>query len=533
MLRDPNLMKAVSRVHQRAEKQTFEKLLETYVDVGILPQLENDNSQIIYGRRGTGKTHVTKVLAEAFERTEQRAVVFVDCRTLGSTSQFSDADLSIPVRCLALFRDLLTEVHNGLLSYVVGLEEGLADPGLTLLEEFGRVAVEPYLDRVPTKEVLEREAHSTGEAAAGLDLSTASPALRLSRATQGSESTKASQEIDVRSNDKIVFPSIKTTLLDLLRRIESKLVIVIDEWSSLPWELQPYLAEFVKRSFLPHQEVVVKIASLEYRSNFGERHGHDFLGFELGSDIATAVDIDDYFVYDRSPEAVTTAFADILFLHLRSELDEGYLEARHRISSGADLASRMFTERAVFEELVRAAEGVARDMINIFMTAFFDAGRRDRASIDKKAVVESARQWFEKDKAANLDGELQDVLRRIVDEVIGHRRARSFLIPRELEAHRIIRRLFDARVLHLMQRGYADKDNPGVRYNIYTLDYGTYVDLLNTKKQPQVELITADDPDNELVVPFDDKRSIRRIVLNADVLGAPLGEAAAAPGSEP
>jgi hypothetical protein len=73
-----------------------------------------------------------------------------------------------------------------------------------------------------------------------------------------------------------------------------------------------------------------------------------------------------------------------------------------------------------------------------------------------------------------------------------------------------------------MQRGYADKDNPGVRYNIYTLDYGTYVDLLGTSTQPQVDLqFTVDAAaDRELIVPFDDKRSIRRIILTDAILGA-------------
>jgi hypothetical protein len=69
-----------------------------------------------------------------------------------------------------------------------------------------------------------------------------------------------------------------------------------------------------------------------------------------------------------------------------------------------------------------------------------------------------------------------------------------------------------------MQRGYADKDNPGVRYNIYTLDYGTYVDLIGTSKQPQLLLYeTAGEP-SDIVVPFDDKRSIRRIILTEQIL---------------
>lgn len=81
----------------------------------------------------------------------------------------------------------------------------------------------------------------------------------------------------------------------------------------------------------------------------------------------------------------------------------------------------------------------------------------------------------------------------------------------------MVQKLFDARILHQMQRGYADKDNPGIRYNIYTLDYGTYVDLIGTSKQPQMDLLD-DSEDVDIVVPFDDKRSIRRIILNEEIL---------------
>ena len=78
------------------------------------------------------------------------------------------------------------------------------------------------------------------------------------------------------------------------------------------------------------------------------------------------------------------------------------------------------------------------------------------------------------------------VSRRITDEVIGTSRARSFLRSRELATHPIIQRLFDLWVLHLMQRGYADKDRPSVRYNIYTLDYRTHLDLMNTSRRAKL-----------------------------------------------
>ena len=70
-----------------------------------------------------------------------------------------------------------------------------------------------------------------------------------------------------------------------------------------------------------------------------------------------------------------------------------------------------------------------------------------------------------------------------------------------------------------MQRGYADKDRPGARYNIYALDYGTYVDLMNTSKKPELGFEVREGVDEkEYLVPFDDKRSIRRIVLTRDTL---------------
>jgi len=313
-----------------------------------------------------------------------------------------------------------------------------------------------------------------------------------------------------------VFPELLRVLRRTLELAGTRLFLLIDEWSSLPVDIQPFLAEFLKRGLLPLSVATLKIGALEYRCRFSDSVAGRQMGFELGADLSTAPDLDDYFVYDRDPERITSTYADVLLKHLEADLPKDYLRDKHRIDSGDKLASRLFTERAVFAELSRACEGVMRDLINIFTLAYFNAHRRGRSSIDKKAVLESARQWFEQDKAPHLDDRLQSVLRRIVDEVIGWRRARSFLLPRELERDPTVQRLFDARVLHHMQRGYADKDHPGIRYNIYAVDYGAYVDLIGTSKEPETIRERAAGPD--LLVPFDDKRSIRRIHLKKEFL---------------
>ncbi len=230
-----------------------------------------------------------------------------------------------------------------------------------------------------------------------------------------------------------------------------------------------------------------------------------------------SLDLDDYYVFDRNPTQVSAAFASLLQKHVISEIPSDS-QLAHELADGESFVRVIFTNKATFEELVRASEGVARDLINIFLHSFFAAQRKGQDKVDKKTILEAARKWFEEDKQQNLDDNLRLVLQRIVTEVIGHRKARSFLIPRELERNNVIQSLFDARVLHLMRRGYADKENPGVRFSIYTLDYGTYVDLLNTSNAPDLDMELTDSYGSEFVVPFDDKRSIRRIVLKEDVL---------------
>jgi len=517
MVEDEELKRAVSRILQRSERQDdLQKLLGTFVDVGILPQLENNNNQIFYGRRGTGKTHVLRVLGSKLSDNPANTVVYIDARTLGSTAQFSDPSVPLSVRCLTLFKDILTETHNALLEHIVEHPPHNANLALAAADELLSVIVEPS-ERVETEALEIKGATNAGTSGgAKVLLSTSSAGLEASTSSQSSERTELTGRFRVHHNDKVIFPGLHRQLTSVLDLAQTTLFILFDEWSSLPSDVQPYLAEFLRRGVLPVRRAVLKIASLEYRSHFSILGGKT-VGFELGADISVTQDLDDYYVFDRNPDQITEAYADMIFRHLASELPEGYLLKTHGVSSGSELASRLFTERATCAELARASEGVARDLINIFTSAYFYAVRRGRTSIDRKAIVEAARQWFEQDKARFLDDELQGVLRRIVDDVIGNRRARSFLLPRELENHPIVRRLFDARVLHQMQRGYADKDNPGVRYNIYTLDYGTYVDLLGTTKQPDMSFLQEGSEPN-LVVPFDDKRSIRRIILDRRVL---------------
>ncbi|KAB2933233.1 MAG: AAA family ATPase [Leptonema illini] len=519
---DASIQKAISKISDRSERSTdIQALVATFVDVGMVPQINNTRNQIIYGRRGSGKTHVLQVLANALSAEADTISVYIDCRTLGSSEQFTDPKVEIPLRCLSLFKDLVHSLYNPLLEYIV--DRGSA-PALDYLDEVV-ASVNRTEHKVQSMAVKESETISA-EQKQGSQIEakiSSRPSVSggfsssIGETTQSTRSAEASHEVA----EKIFFPDVHQKFKQFTDKLPCHMYVLIDEWASLPYDIQPYLAEFIKRAFFANPRITIKIASLEYRSNFSQRVDHGILGFELGTEISASLDLDDYFVYDRNPTIITNNFAEILMKHVRSLLPSDHLLTTYEISSEADFVRTFFSDSSTFKELVRASEGVIRDLLNIFIKAYFTSQRRTMSSIDKRSVIESAQQWFESDKSVSLDPAMNSVLKRIVEEVIGKRRARSFLLSREEENHQMIQRLFDARVLHVIKRGYSDKVNPGVRYNIYTLDYGTYVDLTNTSRAPDKDFDNGDEATDEVIVPFDDKRSIRRIILTPDILNAP------------
>jgi hypothetical protein len=112
----------------------------------------------------------------------------------------------------------------------------------------------------------------------------------------------------------------------------------------------------------------------------------------------------------------------------------------------------------------------------------------------------------------------RSLLNWIVDKVIGERRARAFLLRQGHEADPLITSLYNSRVLHVIKRGIAARDQPGVRYDVFAIDYGCYVELLTTARAPAglLGLEEEDEVASALDVPLDDYRSIRRAILDLD-----------------
>jgi hypothetical protein len=129
-----------------------------------------------------------------------------------------------------------------------------------------------------------------------------------------------------------------------------------------------------------------------------------------------------------------------------------------------------------------------------------------------------AKNWYQRDKEKVVSSNKMafSLLQWIVDRVIGQRKARAFLLEANT-SDELMNTLYDSRVVHILKRGISTNDQPGIRYDVYKLDYGCYVDLLNTTKAPQGLLpLDGEDASDFVEVPPDDYRSIRRAILKLD-----------------
>jgi hypothetical protein len=117
--------------------------------------------------------------------------------------------------------------------------------------------------------------------------------------------------------------------------------------------------------------------------------------------------------------------------------------------------------------LVRKARSA---FLGIFGSAFSKAKSAGRQKIDLHSVEEAARDWYETDKSTALSDQQRIALHRIITDVIGSRQTNMYMLARERAGNPMIQSLFDLRLIHLISRGYTDKENPGQRWPLLVCD---------------------------------------------------------------
>jgi hypothetical protein len=467
---------AVMAVHMRAEKQTnWNKLSDVFVKTELYDRVLSSDSQLILGRRGIGKTHWLRAYEASAFRHGQVAY-YIDCTSLDTGSSLKQQSPG------SVALDYLTIFLNEL--------------GTRLLDEIGRSHLVTDEQR---RMVHDRLVYG---------------GLLLDGATAA---------VGAIPN----YRQVADTLSGILRLLNvGRLCVILDEWSRIPIEAQPYFAEHLKRCILVVPEITLKVAAVNYQCSLMTRVGGNSIGLERGADIPVYIEMDRYLVWDDKKESVVTFFGQLLYNHLGIELVRDLtLTPEEKLA----WVEGLFTQRRAFDELVRAAEGNPRDFLCIFSQSYLDGFKQTQNShgISIPNVTQAAASWYDETKAKNIRSEpdAMATLSHLMNEVLKGYKARAFMVEQRKAEHPRLTQLLNARILHQLSGDYSHPHRPGERYVLFAVDYGAFVRLRGTQNEIREEAYfdagtekQLSDDERKSLVPLDDKRSVRRITFDPDTL---------------
>lgn len=507
----------------RAEYNTTYNFLEYYAGRESIGKVCGVKNQVIYGRRGTGKTHLLRALQEQLLDSESTIFpIYIDVRKFKPLLS-NDFPLYY---ALILFRELVIELLKWAYTNIDRLYKTCATQDCQISfsqKESAMSEIQSYLGKFNTAfsgsnfqklGEIEFSYSEVEKLSKSLNLSS-QPMITIDTEH---ESEKQNSAINVKY---ISFAEMSEIVNALINHFSiDRIFILVDEWSEIPIETQPFFAELLKRAFIT-SKVTLKIAAIPNRTRLmidqtvGLEDGGDIFGYSL----------DNRYIYELNQDATKAFFNELLFKQLslaNSSIFNHFIDSK----TGKPIHNfiNLFLANQALREVLIASAGIPRDFLSIFISAYNNFYMRMQTTHRHLALVDirtATIQWYEVDKkkAVESNHNAKVMLNKIIEEILIGKKRCHFLIPEKYETNQTLNDLIDLRIIHLRKRGIAHKDNRGVSYNVYYIDYACYTssnlyhNKINTNLLSEIETT-------------DDFRAIRRISLGDkffDALNAEFG----------
>ncbi len=479
-----------------------------YVDADQLQLLDTADWQVVYGRRGTGKTLLFSMFVE---RTRPDAVGNRQLSVLIPTQDCMVSpvgrDVSDKTRALGYFQTFLERLVADL---VARLDELLGEPKfLDVLSGQRRRVVDravelqvalldlantglpvgAYTDLARSKSRASRSARrEAGDFKADARLGS-DPLVRLSAEVgrHVSASEELSEQETSESGAVPRFALVRKVLLELLQLLKiDRLTILIDEWSMLDptgaTGIQPEFANLLKRTFHGTRHVTIKMATNRYQTRLSNRGAAgSYRGLQTEADIFTAANLDRA-VLERGD---LVAFYESLLFKRLVLFDEslGYFDAAGTGQPDETFVLSIFHNRRAFEELVKGSEGIPRD----FLVLFNQLARIHKHSVNPRWTAQTVQDVIRQRSVSGQDDiEYRSVTSQVIDpcirSVAAMTQSRIFFIRREhvSQLEDAVDELLEKRLIH----DYPREELPGFAREgsrAYLVDYGLWLDWERTR----------------------------------------------------
>lgn len=465
-----------------------EYALESFYDYNLTPHLMNKTNQIIQGSRGMGKTHILKVLERTLSKKVDKTIhcIFLDCRKIGSgitsglSTQNEDSPypFNIEARFFQYFLDYLTEELKAFYKYQYYEDDKQRSRVFQLLSDMKSSILtttkikNDFTTTITDSDNTTESTNSLGEIAL---LKSVNLSRRRDKGAAKAVSKEMRQDIHVRYS--LSFPKFGRLLEELLETTDTRIFLLLDEWSSILTNIQPYFADFLGRTLFSISRVKFKIAVLPQGCNFQAVINGRKFGLDIGEDIKLGLDLDRIYSVDNAPSDIIGFCFSFLCQHLSvsvgSKIDK------------SEFVRNMFDNDKTAFMLVRASEGNPRDFITLTAMCVRDFLSEKHSVITAEKVISCAKEQFVGAKLQNCPPSAHDLLNKLVRYVVYRNHNRGFLIDSIcLKNSPDLKWLITAKIIHILKENYMEYEKAmSSSCAILVLNFGTYCDALGAGKQ--------------------------------------------------
>lgn len=427
-----------------------------YVDLGgHLSRIASDQHQVIFGRRGSGKSCL---LVHYFRsaRTRDTCAIYVsadEVKRLG----YPDLLIRLLILLLRAFPQGKLDRARGLVPFLrTDLQRQLA-------------TLQKLLDRAEQADVTEQD---TRERRGGITTPTgggAAPTIDFhSGGTQQRTSAFREEKLDALERH---LQDYKQTLRESLARSRySRATFLLDDFYLVHPSLQADVLDYLHR-LARGTRIYLKVGTIRHRTALARYDAGQTIGVELYQD-AEPLDLDQTF------EDMTATHT-----YLAAMLDSMGREV------GIDNASRTYLSQDGLFQLTLASGGVPRDYLNIFVEAVQIARELGHTKwLTPTTVYKGAYRIMRRTKLVNLREDvgadaarLERVYQRLLNFCLREKRKTAFLVSEE-EAqqrpteHELIQQLMDFKLIHVVEPDTSAASGRPGRYEAYTLDFAFFME---------------------------------------------------------
>ena len=281
------------------------------------------------------------------------------------------------------------------------------------------------------------------------------------------------------------YEKIRTKLEAIIELCGAKgIVLLIDEWSSISLNIQPYFAEMIRKTIAISDKIFLKIMALKYFTKSSVLiDPPQRIGFQQGIDISLLADLDQLLNFDSAAQNVKDFLVLIAYKHAIAEKPNLASIKPHEFEKF--LCELIFDGPKPLLEIVRASEGNPRDFLAILISCGAVA-QSIKKPITEKQIISIAGRHFLTNKAPEIKNHpaANRLFDKIFKQVIKTQNKLFFVSTIKAEMDERIQELWHYRFIHLRDSNFLHINEDGLPqdYSIFSMDYGKLLSLKATKK---------------------------------------------------